>query len=127
MSIETGVAVMFFSMFQVEQSELVRRVVSGYADLAEVDNLPFWVVYVTQEGLTEGGPTDQGVVYLFPRQDNTLCSVRGAFLTLHHLVPELTTSSALRYALRILLISPYRLWNNINCWLSNKICLTNVI
>uniref|UniRef100_A0A1B6LS24 Protein inturned n=1 Tax=Graphocephala atropunctata TaxID=36148 RepID=A0A1B6LS24_9HEMI len=74
----------------ITQSDLVKQIVSGSCDL---ERLLCWVVYITQEGLTESGPADQGLLYHFPHQDNVLSAARGTFVTINHLLPELTTSS----------------------------------
>ncbi|XP_069695408.1 protein inturned isoform X2 [Periplaneta americana] len=81
----------------VQQSELVKQLLgtSGEDELSCVlRDLPVGVLYLTQEGLTEGGPEDQGVLYCYPPpvQKNTLGTARGAFLTLYHLMPDLAPS-----------------------------------
>ncbi|KAG8273001.1 hypothetical protein J6590_030608 [Homalodisca vitripennis] len=74
----------------ITQSELVQQIVSGNSDC---ERMAYWVVYATQEGVTECGPADQGLLYHFPHQDNVLSAARGSFITINHLLPELTTSS----------------------------------
>ncbi|XP_054273007.1 protein inturned-like isoform X2 [Macrosteles quadrilineatus] len=74
----------------VEQSPLVKQIVSGTVERAG-EELPFWVVYATQEGVTETSPADQGVVYCYPRQ-NTLAAARGVFLTIAHMAGQLIPS-----------------------------------
>ena len=59
------------------------------------------VIYLKTTGLLETGPEFQGVVYTYPRslsktRLNILCSARGAFLTLNHMLPEITGSQPLR-------------------------------
>ncbi|PNF22078.1 Protein inturned [Cryptotermes secundus] len=81
----------------VQQSDLVKQLLgtTGEDELSCVlRELPVGVLYLNQEGLTEGGPENQGVVYCYPPplQKNTLGSVRGAFLTLQHLLPDLAPS-----------------------------------
>ncbi|XP_068082746.1 protein inturned isoform X2 [Anabrus simplex] len=85
-----------------EQSELVRQLVGVAWDQdqdQELQNilreLPVGVLYLTQEGLTEGGPEDQGIIYCYPGPalQNPLATARGAFLTLHHLIPDLAPSA----------------------------------
>jgi len=60
--------------------------------------LPVGVLYLTQDGLTEGGPEYQGVLYCYPPpvQKNMLGCARGAFLTLQHLLPDLAPSPPVR-------------------------------
>ncbi|KAE8742738.1 hypothetical protein FOCC_FOCC011770 [Frankliniella occidentalis] len=56
---------------------------------------PVGVLYLQLDGLTEGGPEDQGVLYCYPGsfKSNILGSVRGAFLTLFQLIPDITHST----------------------------------
>ncbi|KAJ9581084.1 hypothetical protein L9F63_023741 [Diploptera punctata] len=68
----------------VQQSDLVKQLLgnTGKEELNDVlRELPVGVLYLTQEGLTEGGPEDQGVLYCYPPpvQKNTLGCARGAF------------------------------------------------
>jgi hypothetical protein len=85
----------------IQQSDLVKQLLgtTGVDELSCVlQELPVGVLYLTQEGLTEGGPENQGVLYCYPlpMQSNTLCSARGAFLTLQHLLPDLAPSQPVR-------------------------------
>lgn len=75
----------------VEQSELVRLVVSSCERPLPAEST-CGVLYATQDGEEGEGP-----LYSFPRQDSVLSSARGAFLTLRHLVTELTKSPPVRY------------------------------
>jgi hypothetical protein len=91
----------FYSVQGVQQSDLVKQLLgtTGEDELSCVlRELPVGVLYLTQEGLTEGGPENQGVLYCYPPplQKNMLGSVRGAFLTLQHLLPDLAPSSPVR-------------------------------
>lgn len=81
----------------VRQSDLVKQLLgsTGADELSCVlRELPVGVLYLTQDGLTEGGPENQGVLYCYPLpvQKNMLGSARGAFLTLQHLLPDLAPS-----------------------------------
>jgi len=71
------------------------------ADQNIVDLFLQWsvlVMFLKSDGLVEGGPEDQGVLYCFPRpiDKNTIGQVRGAFLTLQHLLPDVTESAPKR-------------------------------
>ncbi|XP_034243272.1 protein inturned [Thrips palmi] len=52
------------------------------------------VLYLQLDGMTEGGPEDQGVLYCYPGRfkSNFLSSIRGAFLTLFQLIPDISQS-----------------------------------
>lgn len=59
---------------------------------------PFGVVYLKTTGLSETGPELEGVMYAYPRSENKtrnnfLCTARGAFVTLNHMLPEFTGST----------------------------------
>lgn len=88
---------------RVEQSELVQRVVSGEPS---VSDSVYSVVYVTEDGVCEGGPADQGLLYCYPREDNVLSTARGAFITINHLLPQLINTNAVRYLHALELSSP---------------------
>nr|CAD7256754.1 unnamed protein product [Timema shepardi] len=81
----------------VHQSELARQLIGAATDLTPLlQELPVGLLYLTQEGLTEGGPEDQGVIYCYPPSSsspNTLAMARGCFTTLHHLLPDVALSS----------------------------------
>nr|CAD7599221.1 unnamed protein product [Timema genevievae] len=81
----------------VHQSELARQLIGAATDLTPLlRELPVGLLYLTQEGLTEGGPEDQGVIYCYPppsSSPNTLAMARGCFTTLHHLLPDVALSS----------------------------------
>lgn len=74
----------------VEQSELVRLVLSSCERPLPAESV-CGVLYTSQDGEDGEGP-----LYSFPRQDSVLSSARGAFLTLSHLVTELTKSPPVR-------------------------------
>jgi hypothetical protein len=81
----------------VQQSDLVKQLLgtTGADELScLLRELPVGVLYLTQDGLTEGGPENQGVLYCYPPpvQKNMLGCARGAFLTLQHLLPDLAPS-----------------------------------
>ncbi|XP_043283272.1 protein inturned isoform X2 [Venturia canescens] len=79
----------------------VRRLVDKEASRALMESLfeePFGVIYLKTTGLSETGPELQGVVYTYPRSElktgnNYLCKARGAFVTLNHMLPEITGST----------------------------------
>nr|CAD7405854.1 unnamed protein product [Timema cristinae] len=82
----------------VHQSELAKQLIGAATDLTPLlRELPVGLLYLTQEGLTEGGPEDQGVIYCYPPSSssspNTLAMARGCFTTLHHLLPDVALSS----------------------------------
>ncbi|RZF45185.1 hypothetical protein LSTR_LSTR009956 [Laodelphax striatellus] len=79
----------------VYQSDLVQRLFRCHNQLvsSKEDACALSIVYLTHEGLTEDGPADQGVVYCWPPQQvNDLFDLRGAFITLHHLLIDLSHS-----------------------------------
>ena len=85
----------------VQQSDLVKQLLgtTGADELScLLRELPVGVLYLTQDGLTEGGPENQGVLYCYPPpvQKNMLGCARGAFLTLQHLLPDLAPSPPVR-------------------------------
>lgn len=55
-------------------------------------DLPVSILYLTTEGLSENGPENDGVLYCYPRPEkhNFLCTSRGTFITLNHLIPEIS-------------------------------------
>lgn len=76
-------------------SDFVRQLTAPNANEDEIlseilCNYPVGVLYLKTEGLTETGPEYDGVLYCYPKpmNRNVLCSSRGTFLTLHHLLPE---------------------------------------
>lgn len=78
------------------QSEFVRQMISP--NVSEDDILrdllcdfPVGVLYLTTEGLSESGPEFEGVLYCYPTpfNRNTLCTSRGTFITLNHLLPDI--------------------------------------
>jgi hypothetical protein len=95
----------------VQQSDLVKQLLgtTGADELScLLRDLPVGVLYLTQDGLTEGGPENQGVLYCYPPpvQKNMLGCARGAFLTLQHLLPDLAPSPPVR----LMSIMSYELW-----------------
>lgn len=58
-------------------------------------DLPVALIYLDTEGLTENGPENEGVLYCYPRPEkfNFLCSCRGTFITLNHLIPDILKNS----------------------------------
>lgn len=80
------------------QTPLAERISRHLSNPDEIQHLHLQsfvgVLYLQLDGLTEGGPEDQGVVYCYPGnfKTNTLGSVRGAFLTLFQLIPEISQS-----------------------------------
>lgn len=90
-----------YSIQGVQQSDLVKQLLgtTGVDELScLLRELPVGVLYLTQDGLTEGGPENQGVLYCYPPpvQKNVLGCARGAFLTLQHLLPDLAPSPPVR-------------------------------
>ncbi|XP_057318515.1 protein inturned [Microplitis mediator] len=83
------------------QSARVRRLVDRERSKKFMDALldySFGVIYLQTSGLSETGPEMQGVLYTYPRSENKslhsiLCTARGAFVTLNHLLPDTFSSS----------------------------------
>lgn len=80
----------------LNQSEFVRQLTCP--NVSEDDILrdllcdfSIGVIYLTTEGLSETGPEFDGVLYCYPTpmNRNTLCSSRGTFVTLNHLLPDI--------------------------------------
>ncbi|KAF7384454.1 hypothetical protein HZH68_014066 [Vespula germanica] len=82
-------------MNTVKQSSLVQNIVNKGESVNLIESLliyPLGIIYLCTTDLSETGQELQGVLYSFPRSDNvhsTLCSARGAFITLNHLLPEI--------------------------------------
>lgn len=60
------------------------------------------VIYLKTTDLSEMGQEFQGVLYTFPRSEtknvcSSLCMARGAFITLNHLLPGVTSQQPVRY------------------------------
>lgn len=59
------------------------------------------VTYLKTADLSEMGQEFQGVLYTFPRSDknvySSLCTARGAFITLNHLLPGVAGQQPVRY------------------------------
>lgn len=58
-------------------------------------------IYLKTTDLSENGPELQGVLYNFPPSENkstqsVLCSTRGAFITLNHILPTIVLPKPLR-------------------------------
>ena len=72
-------------LFQTPLAQRISRQLSNDSDLQNLLlQLPIGMLYLQLDGLTEGGPEDQGVLYCYPGnlKTNVLGPVRGAFLTL---------------------------------------------
>ncbi|XP_026273712.1 protein inturned [Frankliniella occidentalis] len=84
---------------KIYQTPLAERISKEGIYSAEIEKMlllsPVGVLYLQLDGLTEGGPEDQGVLYCYPGsfKSNILGSVRGAFLTLFQLIPDITHST----------------------------------
>lgn len=70
--------------------------------MQSIINYPLGVLYLQTTELSEVGPELQGVLYTFPRSENKnmhsiLCTARGAFITLNHLLPEIGGLQPIRY------------------------------
>lgn len=81
------------------QSEFVRQLTNPNLNEEEIlnevlCNFPIGVLYLKTEGLDENAPEYDGVIYCFPKpmNRNVLCNSRGTFMTLNHLLPEVTKS-----------------------------------
>ncbi|KAG6797320.1 protein inturned [Apis mellifera caucasica] len=80
-----------------KQSVLVQRLMNKEESkdlMQSIINYPLGVLYLQTTELSEVGPELQGVLYTFPRSENKnmhsiLCTARGAFITLNHLLPEI--------------------------------------
>ncbi|KAL2738786.1 protein inturned [Vespula squamosa] len=94
-------------MNTVKQSTLVQNIVNKGESVNSMENLliyPLGVIYLCTTDLSETGQELQGVLYSFPRSDNvhsTLCSARGAFITLNHLLPEIVGAQPLSTTVHI--------------------------
>uniref|UniRef100_A0A1B6CYB8 Protein inturned n=1 Tax=Clastoptera arizonana TaxID=38151 RepID=A0A1B6CYB8_9HEMI len=79
----------------IEQSQFVRQIVEGMLGSKIFEDVAVGVLYLTKEDTGEEDHPDQGVLYRFPSptQSNALYSIKGAFLTLHQLVPDLALSA----------------------------------
>ncbi|XP_077284275.1 inturned planar cell polarity protein [Arctopsyche grandis] len=75
-------------------------------------DLPVAVIYLKTEGLSENGPENDGVLYCYPRPEkcNFLCSCRGTFITLNHLIPDVLKNT-----------------KPTSCTIIAKECLVNVV
>ncbi|XP_063981427.1 protein inturned [Diachasmimorpha longicaudata] len=78
-----------------KQTPLVRRLVDKEETKKLMESLldySFGVIYLQTSGLSESGPELQGVTYTYPRSESKthsiLCTARGAFITLNHMLPE---------------------------------------
>ncbi|XP_017799243.1 PREDICTED: protein inturned [Habropoda laboriosa] len=78
-----------------KQSVLVQRLMNREESkdlMQSIIDYPLGVLYLRTTELSEMGPELQGVLYTFPRSENKnihsiLCTARGAFITLNHLLP----------------------------------------
>ncbi|XP_011298415.1 protein inturned [Fopius arisanus] len=83
-----------------KQTPLVRRLVDKEESkklMAALLDYSVGVIYLQTSVLSESGPELQGVTYTYPRSESKsshsiLCSARGAFITLSHMLPETTGS-----------------------------------
>lgn len=93
-----------YSSFILKQSPGVRQLIDKEGSRNLMESLlshPVGVAYLKTTGLSESGPELQGVLYTYPRSNsktrqNILCGARGAFITLNHMLPEVTSSQPLR-------------------------------
>lgn len=79
------------------QSEFVRQLTNPNLNEEEIlcdvlCSFPVGILYLKTEGLSETGPEFEGVLYCYPKplDRNLLCNSRGTFVTLNHLLPEIT-------------------------------------
>ncbi|KOX74168.1 Protein inturned [Melipona quadrifasciata] len=78
-----------------KQSALVQRLMNKEESkdlMQSIMDYPLGVLYLQTTELSEVGPDLQGVLYAFPRSESKnihsiLCTARGAFITLNHLLP----------------------------------------
>ncbi|XP_011142011.1 protein inturned [Harpegnathos saltator] len=81
-----------------KQSTLVQYLVNKENNnlyMESLLNYPLGVIYLKTADLSEMGQELQGVLYTFPRSEtknvySSLCTARGAFITLNHLLPSIT-------------------------------------
>lgn len=81
--------------YQTPLAERISGLSSNHNDHEKLlSQLCVGVLYLQLDGLTEGGPEDQGVLYCYPGslKSNFLSSIRGAFLTLFQLIPDISQS-----------------------------------
>lgn len=59
---------------------------------------PVGVLFINTENLSEDGPEYEGVIYCYPKpyNKNVLCLSRGIFITLNHLLNEITKAKPLQ-------------------------------
>lgn len=79
------------------QSDFVQQLTNAKADDANalsaiLCELLVGIICIDTESLTETGPEFEGVIYCYPYplEKNILCSTRGIFITLNHLLHEVT-------------------------------------
>lgn len=84
------------------QSAFVRQLTNPNTNEEEIlcevlCNFTIGVIYLKTDDLKENGPEYDGVLYCYPKplHRNILCSSRGTFLTLNHLLPEVIKSKPL--------------------------------
>ncbi|XP_020718480.1 protein inturned isoform X1 [Bombus terrestris] len=78
-----------------KQSVLVQRLLNKEESkdlMHSIVDYPLGILYLQTTELSEVGPELQGVLYAFPRSESKnmhsiLCTARGAFITLNHLLP----------------------------------------
>lgn len=79
------------------QSNFVQQLVNSKADEINIISSilcehSVGVLYINTESISESGPEFEGILYCYPRpfEKNLLCSSRGVFITLNHLLHEIT-------------------------------------
>ncbi|XP_071571920.1 protein inturned isoform X2 [Temnothorax nylanderi] len=86
-----------------KQSILVQNLINKKNSNSFMESLldyPLGVIYLKTADLSEMGQELQGVLYTFPRSEiknvhSSLCTARGAFITLNHLLPSIVGSQPL--------------------------------
>ncbi|XP_071626362.1 protein inturned isoform X2 [Temnothorax longispinosus] len=86
-----------------KQSILVQNLINKENSNSFMESLldyPLGVIYLKTADLSEMGQELQGVLYTFPRSEtknvhSSLCTARGAFITLNHLLPSIVGSQPL--------------------------------
>ncbi|XP_011694656.1 PREDICTED: protein inturned [Wasmannia auropunctata] len=92
-----------------KQSILVQYLLSKETSSSFMESLlnyPLGVIYLKTADLSEMGQELQGVLYTYPRFEtksahSSLCTARGAFITLNHLLPSIVGSEPLSTTVHI--------------------------
>ncbi|XP_011876832.1 PREDICTED: protein inturned [Vollenhovia emeryi] len=92
-----------------KQSTLVQYLVNKKSSASFMESLldcPLGVIYLKTADLSEMGQELQGVLYTFPRSEtknahSPLCTARGAFITLNHLLPSIVGPQPLSSTIQI--------------------------